>query len=102
VELIFNFLLPTIIPPLVAGWYGGIHVLTFWIWLYYRELRATEAHSGYLLPWHTAHVLKYVGYEGSAAHDIHHSKVRYNYGSFVLWDRIMGTYATAADFNKKE
>ncbi len=99
VELIFNFLLPTVLPPFLAGpliWgrdgEGGCHVLLFWFWLWYRELRATEAHCGYILPWHLSQLgMKYLGYGGSAAHHIHHSQIKYNFGSFTWWDHLMGT-----------
>jgi len=101
-ELVFNFLMPTIAPPLLCGWYMGVHVLTLWLWLFYRELRATEAHSGYILPWHLAHVLKFVGYLGSGAHDLHHSRVRVNFGSFVFWDLICGTYEPAVSLDGAE
>jgi len=102
VELIFNFLTPTVLPVFLAGWYspGGVHLLLFWCWLWYRESRATEAHSGYLLPWHLSHVMKYIGYQGSVAHDIHHKYTKFNLGSFVWWDLITGTYATPSDFAK--
>jgi hypothetical protein len=30
---------------------------------------------------HLSHVLKYIGYHGSAAHDIHHSKTKFNLGT---------------------
>jgi hypothetical protein len=51
-EFFLNFLLPTILPPLLAGLYHGVHVVTLWLWLFFRSLRSTEAHSGYVLPWY--------------------------------------------------
>lgn len=51
-EFVCNFLLPALIPPLIAGLYSGIHITTLWIWLLFREMRGTEAHSGYVLPWY--------------------------------------------------
>jgi sterol desaturase/sphingolipid hydroxylase (fatty acid hydroxylase superfamily) len=43
---------------------------------------------------HLAHLLKYVGYYGAAFHDLHHSGVDYNFGSFIWWDRICGTFVS--------
>jgi sterol desaturase/sphingolipid hydroxylase (fatty acid hydroxylase superfamily) len=53
VEFILNFLLPTVLPPLLAGLFHGVHVVTLWFWFFFRSLRSTEAHSGYILPWYT-------------------------------------------------
>jgi 4-alpha-methyl-delta7-sterol-4alpha-methyl oxidase len=106
-ELVFGFVMPTIAPPLLGGaliWsshsYGlrwgesptrRVHALAWWWWLLYRELRATESHSGYLFPWHLSRLLRCVGYAGARAHDKHHSLIRWNYGSFVWWDVLLGT-----------
>lgn len=96
VEFVFNFTLPIVLPPVLAGLTYGTHILTFWAWLLFRELRSTEAHSGYILPWHLQHVLKYIGYEGSAMHGVHHHRkgLKTNFGSYSWWDRLCGTYAT--------
>lgn len=96
VEFVFNFTLPIILPPIICGITTGTHLLTFWAWLFFRELRSTEAHSGYILPWHLQHVLKYIGYEGSAMHGVHHHRkgLKTNFGSYCWWDKICGTYAT--------
>jgi methylsterol monooxygenase len=91
-EFVCNFLLPALIPPLIAGLYSGIHITTLWIWLLFREMRGTEAHSGYVLPWHLTHVLKYIGYQGATFHDLHHSSGKGNFGSYIYWDVICGTY----------
>jgi sterol desaturase/sphingolipid hydroxylase (fatty acid hydroxylase superfamily) len=92
IEFLLNFLLPTILPPLLAGLFHGVQIMTLWFWFFFRSLRSTEAHSGYVLPWHLAHFLKYVGYQGAAFHDLHHSGIHYNFGSFVWWDRLCGTF----------
>jgi sterol desaturase/sphingolipid hydroxylase (fatty acid hydroxylase superfamily) len=96
VEFVFNFTLPIVLPPIICGLTHGTHILTFWAWLFFREMRSTEAHSGYILPWHLQHVLKYIGYEGSAMHGVHHHRkgLKTNFGSYCWWDRICGTYAT--------
>jgi len=96
VEFVLNFTLPIILPPVICGLTYGTHILTFWAWLFFREMRSTEAHSGYILPWHLQHILKYIGYEGSAMHSVHHHRkgLKTNFGSYSWWDRLCGTYAT--------
>lgn len=104
VEFVLCFTLPIILPPILCGLTYGTHILTFWTWLFFRELRSTEAHSGYILPWHLQHILKYIGYEGSSMHGVHHHRkgLKSNFGSYCWWDRICGTYATLDSLNVPE
>jgi len=92
-EFLFNFLLPMMAGPFIVGLYcGHVHIATFWIWMTFREMRGTEAHSGYNLPYHPLRLLDPI-YGGSVAHEFHHSVVgrNSNFGGYKFWDWVMGT-----------
>jgi len=92
-EFLFNFLLPMMAGPFIVGLYRGhIHIVSFWVWMTFREMRGTEAHSGYNLPFHPLRLLDSI-YGGSKAHEYHHSVIgrSSNFGGYKLWDWLMGT-----------
>jgi methylsterol monooxygenase len=103
VEFVLNFMLPFLAGPFLCASLWGTHILTYCAWQLFREMRSTEAHSGYLLPWHMSHFLKFIGYMGAPMHDVHHRRkgMKTNFGSYVFWDLICGTYATSDNFEKK-
>lgn len=94
VESLLNDLIPLMIGPIICGLTTGTTLGLFWIWIIYRQIRSSDEHSGYDLPWHP---LKLLGnwYHGPRGHIHHHtlSGRKRNFGSYVLWDWIMGTSA---------
>jgi sterol desaturase/sphingolipid hydroxylase (fatty acid hydroxylase superfamily) len=94
VEFISCFLTPMMVGPVLCGLVSGCHVLTFWIWMFFRSMRGTDAHSGYDLPFHPLRLLGFV-YGGPVAHDLHHQPHGRNsmLGGYKLWDWLMGTDA---------
>lgn len=50
-------------------------------------------HSEYALPWGIDRVARMVGIGTAHDHNVHHTKVVYNFGHFFMcWDQIFGTY----------
>jgi len=92
VEFLLNFLLPILIGPFLCGYFQGVHIVVFWLWLIFRELRGTDAHSGYNLPFHPLRLLNPI-YGGPLAHDFHHQTYgrNSNFGGYKFWDWLMGT-----------
>mgnify|MGYP001036968383 FL=1 len=78
--------------PFITAWFFGTHIVTHWLWLVFRELRSTDAHSGYALPFHPLRLLSPI-YGGAEAHFYHHSVQgrKYNLGGYKFWDWLMGT-----------
>ncbi|MGB1275956.1 MAG: sterol desaturase family protein [Nannocystaceae bacterium] len=69
----------------------GVHVVTLWIWVIFRQYEAADGHSGYDFPGNPATLLP--GYEGGLYHDYHHARVHGNYAGFFSYlDAIFGTY----------
>jgi sterol desaturase/sphingolipid hydroxylase (fatty acid hydroxylase superfamily) len=91
-EFLFNWLLPIVAGPFIIGWFQPIHILTFWAWIIFRELRGADAHSGYDLPFHPLRILSPI-YGGPRAHDMHHSVHGRgtNFGGYLFWDKVCGT-----------
>lgn len=91
-EFLFNVLLPLMSGPVIFGYFEGVNILTFWIWIVFREMRGTDAHSGYHLPFHPLRIISSI-YNGPKFHDFHHSiKGRnQNFGGYIFWDLICGT-----------
>jgi len=92
IEFIFNFLLPIMAGPLLIGYFQGLHIGVFWIWLVFRAMRSTDAHSGYNIPFHPLRLIGFL-YGGPTHHDYHHMiKGKHcNFGGYLIWDWIMGT-----------
>jgi 4-alpha-methyl-delta7-sterol-4alpha-methyl oxidase len=68
----------------------GAHVVTVWIWAFFRQWEAAEGHSGYEFPWSPAAWLPF--YEGPSFHDHHHARFRGNYANYFGYlDRWLGT-----------
>lgn len=53
------------------GYLQGVNIVTFWIWLAFYEMRGTDAHSGYNLPFHPLRLISLI-YGGPCMHDFHH------------------------------
>eukprot|EP00027_Filamoeba_sp_ATCC50430_P005657 CAMPEP_0168544466 /NCGR_PEP_ID=MMETSP0413-20121227/2435_1 /TAXON_ID=136452 /ORGANISM="Filamoeba nolandi, Strain NC-AS-23-1" /LENGTH=258 /DNA_ID=CAMNT_0008574489 /DNA_START=48 /DNA_END=820 /DNA_ORIENTATION=+ len=70
---------------------GPIHQVVLYAFLFYTLLRATEAHCGYILPWHVDNY-RIFGWlnGGSVHHDGHHLGFNYNFGEKWI-DKIFGT-----------
>eukprot|EP01114_Cavostelium_apophysatum_P021459 TRINITY_DN7494_c0_g1_i1.p1 TRINITY_DN7494_c0_g1~~TRINITY_DN7494_c0_g1_i1.p1 ORF type:complete len:283 (-),score=37.96 TRINITY_DN7494_c0_g1_i1:27-830(-) len=92
VEFLCNFLIPILLGPFLMGYLQGVHIAVFWLWLTFRELRGTDAHSGYNLPFHPLRILSPI-YGGPLAHDFHHQSYgrNSNFGGYKFWDWLMGT-----------
>ncbi|KAJ7524036.1 hypothetical protein O6H91_18G074100 [Diphasiastrum complanatum] len=75
-------------PALVPG-----HMITFWLWIIFRNMEALETHSGYDFPWSLTKLIPFYG--GAEYHDYHHfigGKSQSNFASvFTYCDRIYGT-----------
>jgi sterol desaturase/sphingolipid hydroxylase (fatty acid hydroxylase superfamily) len=101
-EFLFNFLLPIVAGPLGLALLhdGGFHISTFWLWIVFRELRSTDAHSGYDLPFHPLRLLWFC-YGGAASHAVHHAHNgrNANFGGYLFWDALCGT--THSQSNKQ-
>lgn len=48
-------------------------MITYWVWISFREIRGADAHSNYALPFHPLRLLRPV-YGGPTYHSIHHAK----------------------------
>ena len=69
-----------------------VHPLTLWIYLSVFVALLLEEHSGHDVWWSPNHLIPSV-FGGAVPHDVHHVKVKTNYGFvFTIWDRIFGTY----------
>jgi 4-alpha-methyl-delta7-sterol-4alpha-methyl oxidase len=94
VEFVINFLLPVMAGPVLVGslYPNGCHVISLWLWMSFRALRSTDAHSGYQLPFHPLRLLSPI-YAGPIGHDFHHILAgrSSNFGGYKFWDWLMGT-----------
>ncbi|KAL7160288.1 hypothetical protein ABFS83_01G084000 [Erythranthe nasuta] len=79
-----SFLGPAIVPG---------HMITFWLWIAFRQLEAIETHSGYDFPWTLTKYIPFYG--GSDYHDYHHyvgGQSQSNFASvFTYCDYLYGT-----------
>lgn len=67
-----------------------IHAFTFWVFIIFRIIKTTDAHSGYNFPISPLRVFPFLGDNG--AHEYHHFYNKGNYGSFFwFWDTLCGT-----------
>lgn len=79
----------------------GVHVVSLWVWVIFRQWLAANEHSGYEFPWTPNRLFPF--YEGAAFHDFHHSKFTGNYAAFsALWDRIFGTLSMGYEEHLKK
>eukprot|EP01119_Soliformovum_irregulare_P002229 TRINITY_DN12515_c0_g1_i1.p1 TRINITY_DN12515_c0_g1~~TRINITY_DN12515_c0_g1_i1.p1 ORF type:complete len:268 (+),score=51.62 TRINITY_DN12515_c0_g1_i1:78-881(+) len=66
------------------------HLLTLWVWLFFRIWQVIDAHSGYNFPWSLNRFIPFWG--GADFHDFHHMTFVGNYAStFRIWDYVFGT-----------
>jgi len=71
----------------------GVHVVTLWVWIVWRQWEAAEGHCGYSFPTSPSKMF-FLGYDGVEYHDFHHSKTHGNYAGFLGYlDGIFGSYA---------
>jgi sterol desaturase/sphingolipid hydroxylase (fatty acid hydroxylase superfamily) len=66
------------------------HMVTLWIWLFFRLLETVEDHSGYDVPWNPTNLIPFWG--GAVHHDFHHKTFAGPYSSVFTWcDWMFGT-----------
>jgi len=76
----------TILGPLILR----AHLLTLWVWLFFRVWQVIDCHSGYNFPWSVNRFVPFWG--GAEFHDFHHMAFVGNFAStFKIWDKIFGT-----------
>ena len=69
-----------------------VYPLTLWIYLSVFVALLLEEHSGHDVWWSPNRLIPSI-FGGAVPHDVHHVKVKTNYGFvFTIWDRIFGTY----------
>lgn len=64
----------------------------------FREMRGTDAHSNFALPFHPLRLLGLV-YGGPRYHSVHHNRGTRdsNYGGYLWWDWLMNTTIHPSD-----
>ena len=68
----------------------GVHLVTLYLWVIFRQWEAAEGHCGYDLPFSPTRWLPLS--DGALHHDFHHARVRGNFGGFLpVWDRLLGS-----------
>ncbi|KAL3647264.1 Methylsterol monooxygenase 1-1 [Castilleja foliolosa] len=81
--------IPSFLGPAIAPG----HIITFWMWIAFRQIEAIETHSGYDLPWTPTKYIPFYG--GPDYHDYHHyvgGQSQSNFASvFTYCDYIYGT-----------
>lgn len=102
-EFFFNFLVPLMAGPFLIALISGLHIATFWAWICFREMRSTDAHSGYNLPFHPLRLLGFI-YGGPKMHDFHHQihGRQANFGGYKFWDWLMGTDKKYHEYQQKQ
>ncbi|KAH9616346.1 hypothetical protein KSS87_014052 [Heliosperma pusillum] len=58
--------IPSFLGPAIAPG----HMITFWLWIAFRQIEAIETHSGYDFPWTPTKYIPFYG--GAEHHDYHH------------------------------
>lgn len=87
IEFVLTGLLALALPVLL-----GVHVVTLYLWVAFRQWEAAEGHCGYSFPWSPSKLIP--GYRGVEYHDFHHSKFRGNYSGFLNYlDRWFGEFS---------
>ncbi len=70
-----------------------VHPLTLWIYEFIFIALLLEEHSNHDVWWSPWHLIPAI-FGGAVPHDVHHVKVKTNYGFlFTIWDRMFGTYS---------
>ncbi|KAG6431819.1 hypothetical protein SASPL_109904 [Salvia splendens] len=81
--------IPSFLGPAIAPG----HMITFWLWIAFRQIEAIETHSGYDFPWTPTKYIPFYG--GADYHDYHHyvgGQSQSNFASvFTYCDYIYGT-----------
>jgi methylsterol monooxygenase len=92
IENIFNDFVPMMIGLYIWSFIGTTHIYVFWIWVLFRQLRTSDAHSGYDFPKHPLKIINYI-YGGTRMHSFHHTLHgrKYNFGGLSIWDKVFGT-----------
>ena len=72
--------------------FGNTHIIVFWIWVFLRQVRTADSHSGYDFPYFPLKLFHFI-YGGAQTHTFHHTLAgrRYNFGGLRIWDRFFGT-----------
>jgi methylsterol monooxygenase len=66
------------------------HMVTLWVWLFFRLVETVEDHSGYDVPWNPTNLIPFWG--GAVHHDFHHKTFEGPYSSVFTWcDWMFGT-----------
>jgi len=66
------------------------HMVTLWVWLFFRLVETVEDHSGYDIPWNPTNLIPFWG--GAVHHDFHHKTFEGPYSSVFTWcDWMFGT-----------
>lgn len=66
------------------------HMVTLWVWLFFRLMETVEDHSGYDVPWNPTNLIPFWG--GAVHHDFHHKTFAGPYSSVFTWcDWMFGT-----------
>ena len=67
-----------------------MHLVTTYVWAFYRLGETADAHSGYEFPWSPFRLLPFSA--PASYHNFHHSHNLGNYASFyALWDSLFAT-----------
>ena len=92
IENILNDFTPMMIGLYIWSFIGMTHVTVFWLWIFFRQLRTADAHSGYDFPYHPLKLINFV-YGGTRIHSFHHTLAgrKHNFGGLIIWDRMFGT-----------
>ncbi len=70
----------------------GVHVVTLYAWIVFRQWEAAEGHCGYSFPWSPSKLLPL--YDGVEYHDYHHRAFTGNYAGFLSYlDGVFGQYS---------
>lgn len=78
-----------------------VHLLTVWVWLFFRLWQEIDCHSGFDFPWSGNRWIP--GFGGADFHDFHHMNFVGNYAStFRWWDWMMGTDGKYHQFKAKK
>ena len=76
-----------------------IHPLSLWVYEFIFVGLLLEEHSNHYVWWSPGHWVPAI-FGGAVPHEVHHTKVKANYGFlFAIWDQMFGTYLPPS--NKK-
>jgi methylsterol monooxygenase/4-alpha-methyl-delta7-sterol-4alpha-methyl oxidase len=87
-EFVFGNMLPTGLGATLLG--GRCHIMTWYLWIFFRILETTDGHCGYEFSWSPFRLLPLSG--SANYHNFHHSSNVGNFGSFfTYWDTLCQT-----------